>query len=87
MKLLKNIPDMLDIPEELIFQIPISIVKSNREIEIENYKGIIEYGEEKIRINTRSGIIKISGEKLTLKQIATEKIIIAGTINKIEFLF
>lgn len=87
MKLLKNIPEMLEIPEEIIFNTPISILKSNKEIEIENYKGILEYGEDIIRINTKVGIIKLYGEKLTLKQIATEKIIITGIINKIEFLF
>lgn len=87
MNILKKVTNSLEVPEELIFNIPISIVKSNKEIEIENYKGVIEYGEDKIRISTKSGIIKLTGDKLTLKQIATEKIIIKGIIIKIEFLF
>ncbi len=78
--------NMLDIPEEVVFNTPLVTILGNNEVSIENYKGIIEYGDEKIRINSSIGQIKIEGEKLSLKQIATEKIIIVGCIYNIGYI-
>ncbi len=78
--------NMLDIPEEVVFNVPVVTVISNNEVSVENYKGIIEYGDEKIRVNSSIGQIKIEGKKLSLKQIAVEKIIISGSIYTIEYI-
>ena len=77
---------MLELPKEIVFNLPLITVIGNEEINIENYKGVIEYNPERIRINTSCGVIKIQGEKLLLKQITAENISVAGIILKFEYI-
>ena len=57
----------------------------NLEILVENHKGIIEYTDKKMRINTRFGMLGIEGEKLHLKSISADEITINGKIVKLLF--
>jgi sporulation protein YqfC len=85
-KIKKTITSMLELPKEIVFNLPLITVIGNEEINIENYKGIIEYNLERIRINTSCGIIKIEGKKLSLKQITAENICVNGSISKLEYI-
>ena len=78
-----KISQILDMPEEVIFDIPKMVVIGKKEIRIENYKGILEYDDRLIRINTSMGAIAIEGEGLDLKNILREEISVTGRINHI----
>ena len=82
----KKLVNTLELPKEIIFNLPLITMVGNEEINIENYKGVIEYSPEKIRINTECGVLKINGEKLSFKQITAENIIVTGTIQTLEYL-
>ena len=82
----KTITSMFELPKEIVFNLPLINVIGNEEINIENYKGIIEYNLERVRINTSCGIIKIEGKKLLLKQITSENISVTGSISKFEYI-
>lgn len=82
----KNVSDALELPKEVLLNLPLISLMGKEELLIENYKGIIEYGEEKIRINTGVGVLKIEGKRLLLKHITAENIIINGDIVKFEYL-
>lgn len=82
----KKITAILELPKEIVLNLPLISVIGNEEINIENYKGIIEYNEERIRINTSSGIIRIEGKSLHLKRITAESMTINGIITKLEYI-
>ena len=82
----KKLVNTLELPKEIIFNLPLITIVGNEEINIENYKGVIEYSPEKIRINTECGVLKINGEKLSFKQITAENIIVTGVIQTHEYL-
>lgn len=82
----KTITSMLELPKEVVFNLPLISVIGNEQINIENYKGIIEYNLERIRINTSCGIMKIEGKNLLLKQITAENISVTGSISKLEYI-
>ena len=82
----KKLVNTLELPKEIIFNLPLITTVGNEEINIENYKGVIEYSPEKIRINTECGVLKINGEKLSFKQITAENIIVTGVIQKLEYI-
>ena len=75
---------MLEIPKEVYSNIPKLSVTGFEEMVIENYKGILEYEEFFIKVDTEIGTININGYKLTLEQITDEDIGIKGTIKSIE---
>ena len=74
--------DMMELPKELLLDIPRMTVLGNEDVLIENYKGIVEYDENVIRLNNR---INILGEKLNVEEITDSEIMITGVISNIEF--
>lgn len=79
-----KINQILEMPREIDSKEPKITIISFDEILIENYKGILEYEEFLIKVDTEIGTININGYKLTLEQITDEDIGIKGTIKSIE---
>ena len=75
---------ILEIPRELNKKISKITIISFDELLIENYKGILEYEEFYIKINTEIGTININGFNLTLEQITEDDIVVKGIINSID---
>jgi len=72
---------LLSLPKEIALNLPLILATGRGEINIENYKNIIEFTDTKIRINTSAGTLAIEGQGLNLKQITTEHILITGKIS------
>lgn len=77
--------EILALPKEIILDLPKVTMFGNGHFVIENYKGIIEYDSERIRINTAKGIIKIFGQNLEINTVTNEEILITGIVNNVEF--
>ena len=75
---------MLDMPRELDKRQTKVTIISFDEILIENYKGIMEYEEFFVKINTEIGVININGFNLNLEQMTDEDILVKGIINSID---
>ena len=82
----RKISAMLELPKEIILNLPVISMIGNEDISISNYKGVIEYNDELVKISAGNGIIRLEGAGLTLKQITSENISVAGRIKKIEFM-
>lgn len=85
MNIKESIADKLDFPKDAILNIPKTVITGDCEILVENYKGIAEYTTQSVRLGTGSGIICITGEKLLIKSISTDDIILSGIIKSVEF--
>ncbi len=59
---------------------------SNNKVVIENCKGILEYGENQVRINGGDYIIRFQGRDLQLSSMTEESIVLSGRIERMEFL-
>ena len=55
-----KIDKMLEIPKEVCSNVPKIIITGFEEMIIENFKGILEYEEFYVRVNTYIGIININ---------------------------
>jgi sporulation protein YqfC len=76
--------EILEIPKEVYSNIPNFIITGFEELIIENYKGILEYEDYYIRINTHIGIINIHGINLKLEKMTEDNIKIKGKIESID---
>ena len=85
-KLRRNVVNALELPKEVMLNLPFISLTGKEELIIENYKGIIEYGDEVMRVGTASGVLRIEGKELLLKQLTSECIVVTGTIQGISFL-
>lgn len=70
----------------LFAQLPEMSLIGNEEVVIEGSKGVVEYSEETIRINTNLGLVCFFGRGLNLKCISQTQLIINGFITKLEFI-
>ena len=79
-----RIDKLLELPQEVCSNIPkISIIGFD-EIIIENFKGILEYEDFFVRINTHIGIININGFQLKLENMTDDDIKVTGKIESID---
>lgn len=79
-----RIHNFLEIPRELTTEDPKITIVGFNEMLIENYKGVLEYEDYFVRINTHIGILDINGFNLNLNQISSDDIIITGKIASIQ---
>lgn len=80
-----DIMESFEIPKETLLDVPIISLVGNREIVIENFMSIIEYGETVIRLKTQCGEFAIEGKNLEARSMDSEHIQIKGTIHTLSF--
>jgi sporulation protein YqfC len=85
-KLREKFTELLELPKELVLDLPKLTIVGNGDMMIENYKSVMEYGKARLRLNTGPGVIKITGAGLLIKEITSEDIIVSGEIHSIEFI-
>ncbi len=81
----QRVADMLDLPLDVVCDIPRIELMGKSEIWVENTRGILDYNENCIKINTTVGILKIEGDELLIESISDESVNIKGTIIRMEF--
>ena len=78
-----RVAKMLDLPEEGFEFVLKMTVLGNEYIVIENHRGIYELFEHSISILSDLGTVKISGEKLMLRETDADRLYITGNIKGI----
>lgn len=79
-----RIDKILELPQEVYTNIPKITITGFDEMIIENFKGILEYEEFFVQINTHIGIININGYGLALENMTNDDIKVKGKIESIE---
>lgn len=82
---INRINKLLEMPEEISSNEPKITIMGFNQMLIENYKGILEYQEFFIRINTYTGIININGFQMSLNEMTGDDIMVTGKIDSVDF--
>ncbi|RBP68915.1 sporulation protein YqfC [Alkalibaculum bacchi] len=80
----ENVSDALELPKEITLNLPKVTMVGSTQIRIENHKGIIEYSESKIRVNSKIGIIVITGKNLFIRNIIKEEVLLEGKLESVQ---
>ena len=80
-----ELSEWFELPEEIMLDLPRIEILGNDRIHIENHRGIIEYTQTCVRVNTNAGVIRITGGALNVRNIGSEEIIVLGSIEAIEY--
>ena len=86
MGLRKNMTEALELPKEILLNLPLISLVGREEVIIENYRGILEYSEEIVRIGTAAGVLRLQGKGLCLKQLSAECMVVTGRLESLVFL-
>jgi len=81
-----SISEALELPKDIVMDLPKIVMVGNIQLNISNHKGIIEYNQDTLRVNSSIGVIKITGSNLKLKTILSEEIVVNGFIDGIEII-
>ncbi len=81
---ISKIDRLLEMPQEVYSNVPKITITGFNETIIENFKGILEYEDYYIRINTELGIININGFELKLENMTNDDIKVTGKIESID---
>ena len=71
-----RISKALEVPEEVSLKVPKITILKFEQVLIENYKGILEYQDFFVRIQTYIGIININGYQLSLEEMTIDDLIV-----------
>ncbi len=83
-KNIRKIDEILELPKEVCSNVPKIIITGFDEMIIENFKGILEYEEFFVKINTYIGVINVNGYGLRLENMTDDDIKVKGKIESLE---
>ncbi|WP_027633977.1 sporulation protein YqfC [Clostridium hydrogeniformans] len=81
----EHIAETLEIPSDVILDLPRIIITSNKEITIENHKGIIKFEEGIIKLNSKMGIIAIEGKDFEIVFMGGNTLTLKGRFKSVVY--
>lgn len=81
----RKVGNILEMPREIISNVPKITITAFDELIVENFKGILEYENFFVRISTYIGNVNINGFNLKLTQMNEEDILVQGKIESVDF--
>ncbi len=77
---------LLDLPADGVAGVPKVELLGDRELYLENYKGILSYGKEELHVDGGAWVLRISGRDLEIKAMRERELRIFGWVSKLEIL-
>ena len=81
----EHVANSFESSKEILLDVPRLVFIGNKEITVENYRGIIEYTDTLLVLETNPHQLKIEGRNLEVKTITQEMLYIKGVFYKVEF--
>lgn len=75
----------LDVPLDFVCDVPRIEAFGKSQVSVENFRGVLDYNEEAVKINTTVGILEISGSDIYIESITDELILIKGQFSSIRW--
>lgn len=83
--LLEKTSAVLDIPSDILTGLPRIELLGDRELHMENHKGILAYGSDEIHISGGKLVVRVRGRALELRAMDPAQLLITGQIEAVEF--
>lgn len=77
---------LLDLPADGVAGVPKVELLGDRELYLENYKGILSYGKKELHVDGGAWVLRISGRDLEIKAMRERELRIFGWVSKLEIL-
>ncbi len=84
--LARKVEQVLELPGGTLTGAARVELTGNRRAVVESCKGILEYEEGVIRLNTGSGVLRFMGRELGLSCLTEDSAVVTGFILSVEFL-
>ncbi|MBE5778737.1 MAG: hypothetical protein E7331_05305 [Clostridiales bacterium] len=74
-----------DVPQELIFGWPRSVLVGDEKLIVEQHQGIYTCSDREIILRTSCGLLVIAGENLSLSRYDRDGMVVLGKIEKLSY--
>ncbi len=81
----ERIAEFTEIPKDYIMNLARITILGTKEVYVDNYKGLLEYSREIIRLATTNKVIIIKGTGLVITRIVEDAVFVGGNIISVEF--
>lgn len=85
-KVQRQFSEYLEIPGDVMLDLPKIILVGNIQLFIENHRGIIEYTPEGVRVSVGEGEVAVTGQDLMLRNILPDELCVEGRIRSLKFI-
>ena len=75
----------LDLPADITAGMPLIEITGTTECSIEPQKGLLEYSQETVLVETSAGTVEISGTKISIKNMNSSRLTVTGNIHSVSF--
>lgn len=82
----RQFSEFLEIPGDVMLDLPKIILVGNIKLFIENHRGILEYTTEGVRVSVMEGEVAVTGENLLLRNVLPDELCVEGKIKSLSFL-
>jgi sporulation protein YqfC len=81
----ETIAEKLDLPRDVVLNVPKITVTGNNEIVVENHKGVILFEEKEVKINTNVGLITIYGSGFEILFMGGSTLTVSGKFKSVVY--
>lgn len=85
-RLLERTAEALELPGDVVAGLPRVELTGDRELRMENHRGILAYGSQEIQISGGRLVVKVRGEDLELRAMNAGELLITGTLRGVDLL-
>lgn len=85
-QILNRMSSAVDLPTEIMPNVPIIEVAGSNRVLIERHCGVSEYGKCKICVKVAYGFVNVFGNNLELLRMSKEQLVITGVIHSISLI-
>lgn len=79
----EELVETLELPKDLMYGAVLVSITGRREILVENYRGILEYDQNHISLQTKNCRLVIHGKELYISYYTNEEMKITGMIDSV----
>ena len=83
--MLSAVAELFDLPGDVVAGLPRLEMVGSRQLYVEHHTGILAYSDERIDANTTAGVLRITGEGLSLLAMTAEELRVGGRIHGLEW--
>lgn len=77
---------MLDLPADVTMEMPRITMIGQIHMYIENHRGVLLFNDKELRLLLTKGQLLVKGEKLVIRAILSEEVLIEGKVDGVQFI-
>ncbi|MBP1930528.1 sporulation protein YqfC [Ammoniphilus resinae] len=77
---------ILDLPADVTMEMPRITMIGQIHMYIENHRGVLQFSDKELRLLLTKGQLLVRGEKLVIRAILSEEVLIEGKVSGVQFI-